>query len=47
MTSTAIMMLIVAILTVWGGLALSMLNLSRHPEDEEVDVLPTTHAPEL
>ncbi|GAA2546340.1 methionine/alanine import family NSS transporter small subunit [Neomicrococcus aestuarii] len=47
MTTTAIIMLIIAILTVWGGLALSMWNLSRHPEDEEPEVLPTMHAPEL
>ncbi|HEX7201608.1 MAG TPA: methionine/alanine import family NSS transporter small subunit, partial [Arthrobacter sp.] len=26
--------MIIAILTVWGGLALALLNLRRHPEDE-------------
>ncbi|WCI09846.1 methionine/alanine import family NSS transporter small subunit [Arthrobacter sp. OVS8] len=26
--------MIIAILTVWGGLALALLNLKRHPEDE-------------
>lgn len=47
MTPIAIVMLIIAIITVWGGLAASMWNLSRHPEDEEPDVLPMSHAPEL
>lgn len=38
MTPVAITMMIVAMLTVWGGLALSLWNLSRHPE--EPDELP-------
>lgn len=38
-------MLIIAIVTVWGGLALALLNLQRHPEDE--GALPEEHAPEL
>ncbi|MDZ4089747.1 MAG: methionine/alanine import family NSS transporter small subunit [Arthrobacter sp.] len=45
MTPIAITMMIVAILTVWGGLALALLNLKRHPEDE--GALPEEHAPEL
>lgn len=47
MTGIAIFMLIVAIITVWGGLAASIWNLKRHPEDEDEDVLPMSHAPEL
>lgn len=45
MTPIAITMLIIAIVTVWGGLALALLNLQRHPEDE--GALPEEHAPEL
>lgn len=45
MTTIAITMMIIAILTVWGGLVLSLLNLKRHPEDE--GALPEEHAPEL
>ncbi|MBM6620167.1 methionine/alanine import family NSS transporter small subunit [Micrococcaceae bacterium RIT802] len=39
MTPIAITMMIIAILTVWGGLALALINLSRHPEEPE-DELP-------
>lgn len=46
MTPIAIIMLIIAILTVWGGLTLALLNLARHPEEPE-DELPETIAPEL
>ena len=35
MTATAITMMIIAMVTIWGGLALSMWNLARHPEDED------------
>lgn len=45
MTPIAITMMIIAILTVWGGLGLALVNLSRHPEDE--GHLPETIAPEL
>ncbi len=45
MTPIAITMLVIALLTIWGGLALSLVNLSRHPEDE--DQLPEEIAPEL
>jgi hypothetical protein len=44
-TPIAIIMMIIAILTVWGGLALSLLNLKRHPEDE--GALPEENAWEL
>lgn len=35
MSTTAIVMMSVAILTVWGGLLLAVLNLLRHPENKE------------
>jgi hypothetical protein len=44
-STASIIMLIVAILTVWGGLALALLNLQRHPEDDTM--MPEDHAPEL
>lgn len=42
MTTTAIIMMIVAMVTVWGGLGLALWNLSRHPEEEDA-----TPAPEV
>jgi hypothetical protein len=45
MTPVAIAMMIIAILTVWGGLVLALLNLKRHPEDE--GALPDEPAREL
>lgn len=45
MTPIAIVMMIIAMVTVWGGLGLALLNLVRHPEDE--GHLPDTIAPEL
>lgn len=38
MTTTAIIMMIIAILTIWGGLALAILNLGKrgHVSDEDV-----------
>lgn len=35
MSTTALIMMIVAIVLVWGGLAASLLHLSRSPEDPE------------
>lgn len=35
MSSPAIVMLVIAIVTVWGGLAAALLNLQRHPEAED------------
>ncbi|MEX3610376.1 methionine/alanine import family NSS transporter small subunit [Rothia sp. LK2588] len=35
MTSAAILMLIVAIVTIWGGMVLAIVNLARHPEQPE------------
>lgn len=33
MTASAVVMLIVAIVTVWGGLLAAVINVVRHPED--------------
>ncbi|MGW9627985.1 methionine/alanine import family NSS transporter small subunit [Microbacterium sp. NPDC055521] len=35
MTPTAVVMMIVAMVTVWGGLAVAVVNLVRHPEVAE------------
>jgi len=39
MTPTAIVMMIVAMVAVWGGLVAAVVNLARHPEvaDSEPD----------
>lgn len=35
MTPIAVVMLVIAIATVWGGLALALINLARHPEEDD------------
>lgn len=45
MTPIAIVMMVIAMVTVWGGLILALINLVRHPEDE--GHLPETIAREL
>jgi hypothetical protein len=35
MTTTAIVMMIIAMVTVWGGLIAAIVNLARHPEVAE------------
>jgi len=35
MTTTAIIMMIIAMVTVWGGLIAAVVNLARHPEVAE------------
>ncbi len=35
MTPTAIIMMIIAMVTVWGGLVAAVINLARHPEVTE------------
>ncbi|MEV8143294.1 methionine/alanine import family NSS transporter small subunit [Specibacter sp. NPDC078709] len=35
MSTPAIIMMIIALLTIGGGLSLAIWNLSRHPEDED------------
>ncbi|WP_309126946.1 methionine/alanine import family NSS transporter small subunit [Microbacterium sp.] len=37
MTPTAIVMMIVATVTVWGGLIAAIVNLARHPEVAETE----------
>ena len=40
MTTTAIMMMIIAMVTVWGGLVAAIVNLARHPEVAESEPAP-------
>ena len=42
MTPTAIVMMVVAILTVWGGLVAAAVNLFRRPDQSMGDELPDT-----
>lgn len=37
MTTTAIIMMIIAMVTVWGGLIAGIVNLARHPESEDAE----------
>lgn len=37
MTPVAIVMMIVAMVTVWGGLIAAVVNLARHPEADEAE----------
>lgn len=34
MTPTALVMMSIAMLTVWGGLVAGIVNLAKHPEEE-------------
>ncbi|MGI8392443.1 methionine/alanine import family NSS transporter small subunit [Leucobacter sp. Z1108] len=40
MTPTAIVMMTIAILTLWGGLVAAIVNLARHPEVAETEPPP-------
>jgi hypothetical protein len=40
MTPTAIIMMVIAVVTVWGGLVAAVINLSRHPEVAEREPAP-------
>lgn len=40
MTPTAIVMMIIAVVTVWGGLVAAVINLARHPEAAETEPAP-------
>ncbi|MGO2053560.1 methionine/alanine import family NSS transporter small subunit [Glutamicibacter sp. 287] len=42
MSGIAITFMIIAMLTIWGGLAISLVNLSRNPEKHDDDVEPAT-----
>lgn len=40
MTPMALVMLTIAILTVWGGLVAGIVNLAKHPEQAETEPPP-------
>ncbi len=40
MTTTAIVFMIIAMVTVWGGLIAAIVNLVRHPEQAESEPAP-------
>lgn len=42
MTPIAIIMMIIAMVTVWGGLVASLIHLSRHPDEESGDITIST-----
>lgn len=42
MSTIAIVMMVVALLAVWGGLGLALLNLKRHPEEDDDDEIAVT-----
>lgn len=35
MSTSAVVMMLVAMVTIWGGLLASVINLMRHPEEPE------------
>lgn len=37
MTTTAIVMMIIAMVTVWGGLIAGIVNLAKHPEEDDAE----------
>ncbi|MFJ2621561.1 methionine/alanine import family NSS transporter small subunit [Glutamicibacter sp. NPDC087344] len=43
MSIGAIIMLVISILSIWGGLGLALLNLSRNPEKTDDDVIEPAH----
>jgi hypothetical protein len=38
MSTSAVVMMIIAILVVWGGLALAVRNISRTPQEEPTEI---------
>jgi len=40
MTAAAITFMVIAMVTVWGGLAAAIVNLVRHPEQTEAEPTP-------
>ncbi|UNK70338.1 methionine/alanine import family NSS transporter small subunit [Microbacterium sp. H1-D42] len=40
MTTAAVIMMIIAMVTVWGGLIAAIINLARHPEVAEAEPAP-------
>ncbi|WP_417373425.1 methionine/alanine import family NSS transporter small subunit [Glutamicibacter protophormiae] len=43
MSTLAIVFMIVSMLTIWGGLAVALIHLSRHPEKTDDDVIEPAH----
>lgn len=43
MSTIAIVFMIVSMLTIWGGLAVALIHLSRHPEKTDDDVIEPAH----
>ncbi|MGP5579442.1 methionine/alanine import family NSS transporter small subunit [Glutamicibacter arilaitensis] len=39
MSAIAIVFMIISMLTIWGGLAVALISLNRHPEKHEDDVI--------
>lgn len=35
MTATAVVFMVIAMVTIWGGLIAAVVNLARHPEEPE------------
>ncbi|ALX66318.1 methionine/alanine import family NSS transporter small subunit [Microbacterium sp. XT11] len=42
MSATAVVMMIIAMVTVWGGLIAAVVNLARHPEVADAEPQPPT-----
>ncbi|WP_417510103.1 methionine/alanine import family NSS transporter small subunit [Microbacterium sp.] len=40
MTTAAIIFMIIAMITVWGGLIAAIVNLVRHPEESDTEPAP-------
>ena len=43
MSALAIVFMIISMLTIWGGLAVALIHLSRHPEKTDDDVIEPAH----
>ncbi|GAA1404303.1 hypothetical protein AUR04nite_09280 [Glutamicibacter uratoxydans] len=43
MSAIAIIFMIISMLTIWGGLVVALINLSRHPEKTDDDVIEPAH----
>lgn len=45
MSGAAIVMMVVALVLVWGGLVVALLHLRRHPEEADEDTLERSSLP--
>lgn len=43
MNGIAILFMIISMITIWGGLIVALINLSRHPEKSDDDVIEPAH----